>query len=510
MRYRPRLFALALVASIPFLVDARADVVETKDGTVYEGEITKQGDAEIVIETTFDGVKTVSRDNVKRIDESVPPLRKQLAYRAGQAKNDVKALWKLHRWAKSAGFESELNEILEQIIKIKPKDVRARKYLGHIKIDGKWMSPEEKKQADEAAKVEEYKAKGLVEYKGEWVTPEERDARQKGMRKDGDTWVTDDEWHERRGYKKHEGKWVRVGEEAGKKFVKEAKFGSRLEYGYRWSGHVDVVYRIPGSMAERVAEAAEKAFTVFRRILRPTAEDLPDDGSERAFLMLFEKSEPYGAFADWFQKRVKANKLIPGWGDAVKRQHTFWWAQDPNLVCVYQFPNTDKTFVSNVVHSYSNVLLTRYKMNYKFPSQWLLQGFAYHLEMQSIGYSSTFTLGRGEDSVVGGGEGEILKWSDTAKWRDALKLAVAEGSDSPLRRIAKFGQANFRYPQLAKAWSVVEYLTRLSPEKFKKFIDLSKVRDKPEEDALQEAYGFDYRKLDRKWRAYVEAGFLIK
>ena len=86
---------------------------------------------------------------------------------------------------------------------------------------------------------------------------------------------------------------------------------------------------------------------------------------------------------------------------------------------------------------------------------------------------------------------------------------MTEGNDPPLRRIAKMSVDQTNYVQLVKSWSVVEFLIRWDAKKFKRFIDLSKDRSRSEEDALKEAYGANYRKVDAKWRAYVQAGFKV-
>ena len=49
--------------------------------------------------------------------------------------------------------------------------------------------------------------------------------------------------------------------------------------------------------------------------------------------------------------------LVPGFVRAIQRQHSWWWVQDLRWAAAYQFPNTDKTFVSNVVHNAGLILL---------------------------------------------------------------------------------------------------------------------------------------------------------
>jgi len=487
---------------------ALAHTVTLQDGTVYEGKILSQSDTEVVIETTFDGQKILAKADVKAINDSVPPMREQLAYRAKTAL-DVKARWDLYKWAKQKGFVKELHYILEAIVDLKPTDKKARKLLGHKQVDGEWMTPAEEKVHLRAKFEAEQRAKGLVPYEGGWVTPEERDAREKGLKKDGDDWVTEEEWHKRRGERLVDGKWVKLGFEEGKELTQKLVREGRLKVAYHWGPHFDAHAEVKPELAKRILASCEKAFGVLRKTLKPTEDDYPETVDERIHLFLCKKMPGYVRMSNWFDKTYDVNSLTPGWKTAIQRQHAWWHVQDIRATGVYQFPNTDKTYVSNVVHGAGLLLITRYKANYAFPSVWLREGFSYYLEMEALGYTQTFSLGSGGGT---GGAGAGMKgpvWTDSAKWREALKKVVNEGNDPPLRRIAKMTVDQTSYIQLVKSWSIVEFLIRWDAKKFKQFIDLSKDRSKTEEEALKEAYGANYRKVDAKWRAYVSSGFTL-
>jgi hypothetical protein len=49
----------------------------------------------------------------------------------------------------------------------------------------------------------------------------------------------------------------------------------------------------------------------------------------------------------------------------------------------------------------------------------------------------------------------------------------------------------------------VDFLLTAGKPKFKKFIDLLK-DGKPQEEALQEAYGFGLAELERRWYVFVQ------
>jgi len=61
----------------------------------------------------------------------------------------------------------------------------------------------------------------------------------------------------------------------------------------------------------------------------------------------------------------------------------------------------------------------------------------------------------------------------------------------------------FAYPAYSVSYTLVDFLLTASKSKFKKFIDL--VKDgKPQEEALQEAYGFGLAELERRWYVFVK------
>lgn len=511
---RPRLIAslamlLALfTAGIPA---ADAHEVTLADGTTLEGEVTEQTDAEVVIETTFDGTKRVPRVQVLKVDLVPKPLRQQLRERADASKDSVRDLWKFHRWAKKAGFEKELELILQRIVELSPKNSKARKLLGHIKTeDGRWMSPAEL-EAERLAKEEaEMKAKGLVRYQGKWVTPEDKEAMERGLMKDGDAWVTEEQYYTRRGMRKVGGEWVKVGEKEGDAYLRQIISNTRLGLKYTWSPACDVYSEMGDEVDQRVAENVGKAMRIFLGLMNATSEDYPQGAKHRLRLVLFKKQPGYRKFAGWFEKDAKVTALIDNWANQVIRMKSWWWVQPTPTVSAYRFPDTDKTFVSNVVHNAAMMFLTKYKFNGKMPAVWLREGLAYYLEMEAMGYSLSFSLGKGGTASQGT---EGPSWADSAQWKTLLAKDVTANVDVPLRRLVKYPFSNFGFQELVKSWSVIDYLARLDPKKFKDFIDRSKRRDKteqlPGELALKGAYGMTYGELDKHWRKYATNGFRI-
>lgn len=478
---------------------ATAHEVRTKAGKVLEGTVVSQDGDVVVIETTFDGRKEVPKADVASVDTSTPPLREQLAFRLDGAK-DLPALLAVLDWAKARGFKAELLDVWRKVLTVDPANVKAHKALGHVLVDKRWMTPEEKAAADAAAQEAAMRAKGLVLHGGRWVTPQEKEALEKGLMKDGDEWVTEEVFHARRGEKKVDGAWVRVGEAEGK--ARAAALSKALEAPMvaLWGPHVDVIHELGPDEAAAVLDAAEKVAVGFERLMRTVPEDKLE--GLRVSVVVPHKAPTYARYVREFARENEIEKMkgLETWATSSSKMKSFWWTDPQAAIGAFLFPNTLQVLKSTVAHSMTYVLLNRYRFNFRFSTPWLTEGLAYHLEIAGVGPSSAFTIGRA--GIPGGGD--PTAWQDTTRWPELLRGAVLSGQDTPLPRLVLEKADGLSLVDLAKAWSVVDYLVRLDPVKFKAFVDGTKAhRDDPEEGALKAAYGFDFRTLETRWRAAV-------
>ena len=86
---------------------------------------------------------------------------KRLALKPG----DAQASYELGLWARAAGIEVEALILFKQAITIDPDHEFARRALGYIRYQGRWMTDSEVK-----------KAMGLIEFENQWVTPAGKEA----------------------------------------------------------------------------------------------------------------------------------------------------------------------------------------------------------------------------------------------------------------------------------------------------------------------------------------------
>lgn len=148
------------VASALFATEASADILELKDGRFVEGVVLKDGDTYRV--TDRFGVVDIAVKDVKTWTKgkSVDDMVKEHLARLGP--EDVKNRVHLATWLTKLGRGEEAEEIFRGVLVLDPENEKAHNGLGHIRHRGKWVTPDEAKQAE-----------GYEKHGGKWYTPQE-------------------------------------------------------------------------------------------------------------------------------------------------------------------------------------------------------------------------------------------------------------------------------------------------------------------------------------------------
>ena len=212
------------------------------------------------------------------------------------------------------------------------------------------MTPEEKASTSRRRTRRRCGRRASSSTTATWVTPEEKDALEKGLVKDGDDWVTEEEFHRRRGEKKVDGQWVSVGEAEGKAYADGRAApprASTLEY--LWSAALRRAARRDRRRTRR--RCADGRRGDVRRwsaaLLRPTADDLaetrrrahPDRAASR-------RRPPTRASRSGSTRQRRRREVVPELGaHGPEAARVLVDAPRARWSRVYQFPNTDKTLV---------------------------------------------------------------------------------------------------------------------------------------------------------------------
>lgn len=140
---------------------ALADEVFLAGAGSISGRIVEQTETTVQVDIG-DGIVGVPMSSVERIVKGRTPLD-EYDERAGRlGPQDVDGWRNLGRWAVKQGLWSQSDRAYERVLALAPDDPEARRALGFVRLDGRWVTEEES-----------YRARGYVKYDGEWMTPDE-------------------------------------------------------------------------------------------------------------------------------------------------------------------------------------------------------------------------------------------------------------------------------------------------------------------------------------------------
>ncbi len=159
MKTLTALFALFFLASA-----AWADEVFLKNGGTLEGIALQQGDR-VVVEMKAGNVTLRTTEVAEIVNGETPLHVYRLRMVRVQSNPSASAYFDLALWAKSTGLSRYVSGLLDRVIALEPGHAGARRLLGQVLHDGRWMTESERQAI-----------LGFVLFRGRWVTPAERDA----------------------------------------------------------------------------------------------------------------------------------------------------------------------------------------------------------------------------------------------------------------------------------------------------------------------------------------------
>jgi len=158
-----RFAVITLLALSPSLVGA--DSVFLKGGGEIKGEVVEQR-ADAVVMEVGPGRVTLPMKNIVRIVSNTTDLGLYQARAAALAARDIAGWLSLAAWAQRHDLATQAREAYERVLAVDPMNADAHLALGHVRMDGAWLSG-----------ADANRARGLVEFEGTWMSPEERQLR---------------------------------------------------------------------------------------------------------------------------------------------------------------------------------------------------------------------------------------------------------------------------------------------------------------------------------------------
>lgn len=157
--------ALTSLLALLFLAGAAwADEVFLRNGGKLEGVARRNGDR-VVVEMRAGTVTLRTTDVVEIVTGETPLHEYQQRLARVQSNPGASAYFDLALWAKSQGLARYVNGLLERVIALEPGHEGARKLLGQVFHEGRWMTEPER-----------LAALGFLAIRGRWVTPAEHQA----------------------------------------------------------------------------------------------------------------------------------------------------------------------------------------------------------------------------------------------------------------------------------------------------------------------------------------------
>jgi len=150
----------ALAVALPLA--AGADELYLRSGGHLSGVVVEQRPDAVVIDVGA-GRVTLPAALVLRVVEGTPSFAIFRDRAARLADADVTGWLALAAWARDHELLTQARQAFEHVLTVDPGNPVAHRELGHVQLDGRWMTAEES-----------YRARGYVYFEGTWITPEER------------------------------------------------------------------------------------------------------------------------------------------------------------------------------------------------------------------------------------------------------------------------------------------------------------------------------------------------
>jgi len=499
MSRRIILVAAALcVVAMPGL----ADVLHLKDGGKLEGEILREEGGKIILKTRF-GVVPVERSRVARIEKKLTVLQDYGQRRKALAPDDADGHYELALFCKKHGMIKEEKALYPQVLEIDDQHPGANRVVGNVEHDGTWMTPAARDRLMNAADDEAKRAQGLVPYEGRWVTPEEKENLEKGLVRHNGKWMTPEAKKREEGFVPYKGGWIKK-EELERRIFKDL-YGVALEIDVNVAitPHFVAAGPFEQTELEEICDAAEQAYDQFRTIFGIDPAENLFGGRPRCHIVYTKRALDYSKFVDYMLEKYPED-VPEDRADLMKSQNGFYHVYPACYIAGCQFPNTFDQVKASVIHKASHILLMRYRYRAGFFPWWLIEGLGTYQEISALGHCDTFCI-----SEVGYSANDAdpkNKWIGLSRWKDVAKKAVAGMADKPLLKLTKTPLNALGFRDLAKCWSICEWLVGSHPKEFVALVDALKGgAEFP--DAVQDAFGKPHELIDREWREYVRSNY---
>ncbi len=151
--------ACAFVAAALAAAAARADVVRLKNGRALEGKAERHEDGSVTLALAGGGTLTLSREQVVEIELAPTPEEQYATRKSALPPGNAEARFGLGKWCLTKGLSTQAKEEFRAALAIDPDHAGAREALNYVRDGEKWVTQEEF-----------HRRRGEVLFEGNWIT----------------------------------------------------------------------------------------------------------------------------------------------------------------------------------------------------------------------------------------------------------------------------------------------------------------------------------------------------
>ncbi|MFH0946562.1 MAG: hypothetical protein V2A76_15305 [Planctomycetota bacterium] len=485
MSLRHLLPVLALLAFLLTPSAVMADIVHKKDGRTVEGKIVEDTDEHVIVQTKF-GPITVPRSEVLRIEKGASPADEFKTRWEEVDRDDVLALLDLADWCEENRLTMFSKKVYRRIIQVDAENETARRALGFVLVDGAWVTKAELAEAERRRKTEERKA--AVERRNEKKGSEKsQTAGSDPLAGIGDVSKELGEFL----------KPIETNKTADAEVAKELDDFFGQPFNVSTSEHFSLRAQMPPADVVEHLKLAERLLITSNKLF-----GLPVDTcfwqSKGPYLFFHVKQK--GTFIDlidWIDNNI--NNLDP--------ESKKFFKDGGGMISAMPRPlsarlESGAPLGHSIAHWVGQTWIIWYSRGQA--RSWLTEGFAAYTSINEFTVNTTYCVSQTKYE----NEVEIADKDSDGAYRlvcyDIIEGATKE--PHPYAELVKKTTNQLDFADLAKSWSIVDFLMREHPDKFKTYIQ-SLGGFKQEEDCLKKVFGWTGEEFDKNWEEYVKANY---
>jgi hypothetical protein len=469
---------LALFAALS--TTAWADKVLYKDGRApVEGTVLEKNADQVVLQTKF-GQITIPMKDVLRIETGKTAAESFKEKWESVDKDNVEDLLALAEWCEESGLSRETKKIYRRVIEVDPNHETARRALGDVLVDGKWVAKKDLEAQEKARKAAEKKEKADADKANKKASTGKKSGGLSNEVKIDASGQVGQFLTPINDNKEEDAKTKQSLEDFfGQKFTVQtcARFSLRAQ--------------MPADENQRHLALCEKVLISCNALFGHEPSYVPWNGVYVWFQV--KQKGTFQDLIDWLDKNMleldpETKKFFKDGGGLISAQPT------PTSAQLEGGTPLERVMANEV----GNTWVTWYTGG--GARNWLTEGFGAYTAIMEFGVNELWH----STNTKYAGRTEIASKNSDSHLRLVCHDIIAGATETThaFGDIFRKKLNDLDYADLAKSWSLVDFLITEHRDQFHEY--LQKVRGYPDDEtAFREIFGWSINDLESKWKDYV-------